>query len=72
MKPARVVRFTNIDAPEDNGCGECLALKNLRMPCERHREGRPCAWCLGRGYTVKENRWSPCGCRANRNNEKEQ
>lgn len=54
------VRYTSLEAPPDNGCGDCAALKSTRAFCQAHRSGRPCTWCGGRGFRVQENRWVRC------------
>lgn len=56
------VRFTSLTPPPDNGCGACAELKNTRALCGAHRGGRPCMWCGGRGFRVREGRWVRCGC----------
>lgn len=56
------IRYTSINAPDDNGCDECTGHKNDRAFCDAHRQGKPCLWCLGCGFRVSQNRWEPCPC----------
>lgn len=53
------VRFEGItDLPSD--CQDCAADKSGRAFCQAHRAGRPCPYCLGRGWRVSAMSWIRC------------
>lgn len=58
-KNGGVVRFTAVaNLPSD--CHNCAADTAYRAFCPDHRGNRPCAFCAGRGWRVKDTRWLSC------------
>lgn len=58
-KDGSLIRFTDIEDLTSD-CTGCSTEKLTRMFCEEHREGRPCNWCGGRNWQVRDGRWVTC------------
>lgn len=59
MNSQQQVRYTSVRPPEGD-CPDCVAIQNTRAFCDTCRGDRPCTWCGGRGWRLREGRWIRC------------